>query len=383
MRIVFLIEDLQLAGAERVVLELAQAGRGMGCATHIVTLRETNNLDSSQYRDVQWLPLFRQDEFHWPFSALAAARRLRRVLARLRPDAVAIHSPKAAVVAALAGVPFPALWVLHGHDVCWDGSTARLRFSRGLQRWARRRLGGRLAAVSPSLAKYAAEGLRVERKEIAVISNGVDTGRFRFEEKKPEGDVTVCVLGRLVPWKGPAQAMEAFVWLKKEFPAARLWFVGDGPMREGLAAEAAARGWTRSVTFWGVVQQPEDLLREASVLWHVSESEGFGIACTEAMALGVPVVGFDVRGVHSLLEGGCGVLVPLKDARGLAEQTALLVRDGERYRTIVRAARARVESHYSLEKMCAGHYGLMRSFCHGEEASDTTRADRNWPVRAC
>ncbi len=363
MRIVYLVESLKSAGAERVVMELAKAAGREGCEAHVVTLREANTLKGSRYQDVEWHPLFRLGKFRWHKSAPVAAWRLRRKLKQLRPDVLAIHTPKAAVVAALAGVRVPTLWVLHGHDVCWDGRTARHRLSRGLQRWTQRKLAAHLAAVSASLADHAAEGLGMAREEIAVVPNGVDTERFRFEERTPTENVVVCVLGRLVAGKGPWQALEAFGWLRKQFPAARLWFVGDGPLRDGLTAVVAERGWKNAVTFWGMVERPEERLREATVLWMPSESEGLPVACVESMATGTPVLGFDVRGVRDLLQGGCGVLVPPQDAGELAEQTARLVRDGARYRKMARAARTRVERGYSFERMQAGHLQLMRAIC--------------------
>lgn len=369
MRIVLLVESLQLAGAERVVLELARAGHGEGCEAHIVTLRDERILDDGPYRGVGWQPLFSADEFRWPWSVPMAARRLRRTVARLRPDVVAIHSPKTAIVAALARISAPTLWVLHGHDVCWDAATVRRKMSRELQRWARRILRARVAAVSPSLADDAARGLGLAREEIVVIPNGVDTERFTFEEHVPTDDVIVGFLGRLISQKGPLHALESFAILKKKFPSARLWFVGDGPMRDELTSVAGAKGWNDDVRFWGSVPRPEEYLRQATVLWHTSECEGFGLACAEAMASGVPVVGFDVRGIRDLLTGGCGVLVPPKDARELAVQTALLVCDASRYRAIARDARTRVENQYSLEQMCRGHYELMRAICADESAT--------------
>ncbi len=370
MRIAYLVESLQPAGAERVVMELARAGCGADCEASIVTLREAQGASSGKGRDIQEFPLFKPGEFHWPGSAPAAAWRLRRTLERLRPDVVAIHTPKAALIGALAGTRVPTLWVLHGHDVCWDGATLRHKLSRALQRWVRRRMGGRVAAVSASLADHAAEGLGLPRHQIAVIPNGIDTSRFRFQERTPTDDVVVCVLGRLIPKKGPGQALEAFGWLKKQLPAARLWFVGDGPMWDELTAVVAERGWKHAVTFWGMVERPEERLRQATVLWMPSESEGFGIACVEAMASGVPVLGFDVRGVRDLLQDGCGVLVPPQDAGELAEQTVRLVRDGAAYQAMARAARARVDSQYSFERMRAGHYQLMQALCRREPAAE-------------
>ena len=76
MRIAFLVESLQMAGAERVVQELAQAGRDEGCEARVITLQETQACEASQYQDVQEFPLFKRGEFHWPKSALIAALRL-------------------------------------------------------------------------------------------------------------------------------------------------------------------------------------------------------------------------------------------------------------------------------------------------------------------
>ena len=239
----------------------------------------------------------------------------------------------------------------------------RRRRSRDLQRWTRERLKVRVAAVSSSLADHAAEGLGLPRRQINVIPNGFATDRFRFEERRPKEEIVVCVLGRLIPAKGPWQALEAFAILRERLPAARLWFIGDGPMRQELVAKVAESGLSELVTFWGMLPRPEARLRETDVLWMPSESEGMPLACIEAMACGIPVLGYDVRGVRDLLQDGCGILVTPKDSRGLAEQTARLVEDSDGYRALALKARLRVEKHYSLQRMCADHYGLMRSLC--------------------
>lgn len=361
MRIVFFIESLKLAGAERVVLELARASSIEGCEAEVVTLRDSQGPGRDLLEGVNVSPLFEQGKFRWPASALPAAMRLRGILKDIQPDVLAIHTPKAALIAAAAGIKVPTLWVLHGHDICWDGAPSRRRRSRSLQRWTRRKLKAHVAAVSSSLADHAAVGLGMSRKRITVIPNGVDTNRFQFQERTPVDDVVVCFLGRLIPGKGPLQAVEAFELLKKQLPAARLWFIGDGPMRRQLAAEVSTRGLSESVTFWGMLQRPEARLREAHILWMPSQSEGLPVACVEAMASGIPVVGYNVRGVRDLLQDGVGIMTDPKDARGLAAQTVLLVRDGEKYRTIARRARSLVEKEYSLQGMCTRHYALMRT----------------------
>ena len=49
-----------------------------------------------------------------------------------------------------------------------------------------------------------------------------------------------------------------------------------------------------------------------------SEREGLPRSVLEAMAMGTPVIGADVRGTRDLLAGGCGTLVPVGDTEALA-----------------------------------------------------------------
>ena len=60
------------------------------------------------------------------------------------------------------------------------------------------------------------------------------------------------------------------------------------------------------------------LLRASRAAVLVSEQEGLPTCVIEALALGVPVVGTDIRGTRDLLREGGGWSVPLGDIRAIA-----------------------------------------------------------------
>jgi glycosyltransferase involved in cell wall biosynthesis len=73
-----------------------------------------------------------------------------------------------------------------------------------------------------------------------------------------------------------------------------------------------------------------------------SRYEGWPIAVAEAMASGVPVVGFDVAGVRELARHGeDGVLVPAGDLDGLARALRRVWTDDSLRERMGRAARTR------------------------------------------
>jgi glycosyltransferase involved in cell wall biosynthesis len=69
------------------------------------------------------------------------------------------------------------------------------------------------------------------------------------------------------------------------------------------------------------------------------------------MALGKPVVAFDVGGVSEMLaDGEVGTLVPPRDTKALAEQFLRYLRDPELRAAQGQAARARVEQSFDAAR---------------------------------
>jgi glycosyltransferase involved in cell wall biosynthesis len=130
-----------------------------------------------------------------------------------------------------------------------------------------------------------------------------------------EGEPTVVFLGRLVPMKRPEHAVAAFRMLRDHVPSARLWVIGDGPLRERLQREG-----TPGVELLGRVSGEELRERLARAHVHVTTAvrEGWGLNVSEAAACGTPSIGYAAPGLVDSIHASGGALVD-PDPAALAE----------------------------------------------------------------
>ena len=139
-------------------------------------------------------------------------------------------------------------------------------------------------------------------------------------------------------------------------PRAQFLLVGDGPLRDKLEAQAIGLGLDGVAHFVGRQKDVRPYLASMDVFLISSAFEGFGIAPAEAMAMGVPVVATDVEGLRNIVRPGeTGLLGAFDDdvVPTLSQLVVSLIEDPERCATMGVAARASVESRFSIERMQA------------------------------
>ena len=142
----------------------------------------------------------------------------------------------------------------------------------------------------------------------------------------------VLAVGNAVPGKGLPEAIRTFAAAR--LPGARMVVAGDlerNPHERALVEEAAA-GANGAVELAGVLtsEQLAERYGAARVLLTASRYEGWPIAVGEAMASGVPVVGYNVPGMRELVRHeGEGLLAPPGDIPALADSLRRVWRDAE------------------------------------------------------
>lgn len=138
------------------------------------------------------------------------------------------------------------------------------------------------------------------------------------------------ILSALVPYKKIDLAVEAAVRAGR-----RLVIVGDGPLREALAARCGSRVETLG---WLPQDQIRRLIGRAKSLI-VPGVEDFGITALEALASGTPVIGADTGGVRDSIVEGTGLFFETGSVESLAE--AMVAVEGIEWDRGVLRARAR------------------------------------------
>lgn len=153
---------------------------------------------------------------------------------------------------------------------------------------------------------------------------------------RPEDDPTILYIGRLERAKRPYDAIRAFDVIKNRLPNAKLWIIGDGPIRGQL--EDLAR---QDVQFFGKVSDAQklELMSRAHVLLVPYVREGWGLVVTEANACGTPAIGYNVPGLKdSIRHGETGLLTTENTPEALAQLTVELLQDDKLRHRLAQAA---------------------------------------------
>jgi glycosyltransferase involved in cell wall biosynthesis len=278
-------------------------------------------------------------EFHWHYDRWQRALSMRAMELDRAIDFDVIHHVTLASYWARAGVavvPKPLVWGPIGGGVNPPLVLVPALGPRGAVQSAARAIGRPLMANRPSmrktrrdaeviLAQNRATGrVLVKGRKVALLSNALAVeldGAWPLTER----DNDVLFVGRLLAWKAPMLALQAFRYVQS--PNAVLRFCGQGPEQRRL--ERAIRRWGLSdrVRFEGWLPRDQLLakLARAGALLHPALHEEAGLCVAEALTFGTPVVSLDHGGPAELVrqwpESPAALIRPEKEdatARSLA-----------------------------------------------------------------
>ncbi len=211
----------------------------------------------------------------------------------------------------------------------------------------------------------AAKQLRLEgvpARKIHTIRNGVDSDVFSMRPRALGPLRRIITVANLRAEKGHDTLLAAARRVVRDQPEVEFLFVGDGPLRRVLEDQAHADGLARHVRFLGERSDIAALLGAADLFVLPSRSEALPNSVLEAMAAGLPVIATRVGGVPELIESGLnGMLVPPDHPDALTAVMLDLIRRPTFALKLGRAARAKVESRFSFERMVSAFETLYRT----------------------
>ncbi len=169
----------------------------------------------------------------------------------------------------------------------------------------------------------------------------------------------VGMVGRLESVKGAETFLRAAAELALLHADVRFVIGGAGTQAGDLHALRTALAIEDRLVFPGKVPSAPATFAALDVVVVPSLSEGFGIVALEAGALGKPVVASAVGGLPEVIDNGrTGLLVPPADPSALAGAIAALLHDPARAAEMGAAARDRVTSEFTLERMTSAYLAL-------------------------
>lgn len=361
------------------VMHVIDSGGPGGAET--IFLQTATGLDQSRFRSIAvvghegWLSEQLETRGIGPHIAPAKGSFNVRYLSRLlclarrhKIDVIVAHLYGSAVYASLAGVILstPVVSVLHGQtDIPHSDRFISLK-SAIVRKGSRK-----VVFVSERLQNHLAPRLGLTRSQCVVVPNGVDTGVFsprpdrslRVELTLPDDAVLVGAIGNIRSPKAYDVLLRAAHLIVNRSPRLHFVIAGDcaNTLGDELAELCRKLDIDDHVTFLGLRSDIARILNNLDIFVLSSRTEGFSIACVEAMACGVPVIATRSGGPEEILEGEAGILVPTGDPAAIADALERVVSSSDLAPTLAATALRRVHQEYSLGKMLSRYEALLAS----------------------
>jgi glycosyltransferase involved in cell wall biosynthesis len=221
------------------------------------------------------------------------------------------------------------------------------RYASGIERGLLANADG-VIAVSKKMSDVMQEEFQHGREDVDIIYNGLDVSDYW---PAPEAKIPfrIASVARLDPRKGLRFLIEAAKNLVAQFPQLTVHIAGEGNHRPVLEQRIREAGLEKVVCLVGN-KSGEALLhhyQQAEIFVLPSLGESQGIVFMEAMACGLPVVGFNIGGVNEMITNGSeGFLVEIENVPALTDAIKRLLTDRQAAREMGRRGRQRIESDF-------------------------------------
>ncbi len=307
---------LRAAGAEMILLPVASSGPNHFPRPRISESQKRNWQEEGLIDRAVKVKQVEQNSLHYLLDGLSIKKALLEILAEQPVDAVLGWQQEIAFLPQLLrshGVIFGMI-ASNGHYKEWyNGSNRARKYLRDLTVVRKFRQADVVFARSNFMRKLIIELFDLNEQRVDVSYCGVAPA---FSKKERVAQVKVSrfiYYGSFSHEKGIFDALEALGRVAAQGERNWTFRIAGWGEKARVRQVAYENGIETRIEMRGHLDQSE-LVRElewAQVAILPSYAESFGLACAEAQAAGLPVIGYDVGGVPEIVENGItGWLTP-------------------------------------------------------------------------
>lgn len=359
-RIIFVLGNLELGGAERQALILAR----------FLSQQEQAQVEVWGFnKSGPVAEICDQHAIPWRVIPCAFGRDCSRGLSDLRAVARALRQAQPDILLPYTFLPnlvCGLVWKRTGARACvWNQRDEGLVpfASTAIHRAVKRT--SHFISNSEAGARFLIDKLNVDEAKVTIIPNGVETvaavsDRRAWRERLSVNDqaFVACMVANLHLNKDHDTVLRAWRKVVDELDAtnrsALLVLAGrhDGAY-ESLTTLARELQLNDNVCFTGPISDVAGLLSAADVSVFSSRSEGCPNVVLESMAAGLPVAGTDIKGIRDVVGTvGAQFLAPVGDADSLAKVLLKMARSSLMCERAGDYNRFRVQQNYDALRMC-------------------------------
>ncbi len=342
-------------GSGVIATELGKALANEGHQVHFITYREPVRLDSFSenilYHEVTALdyPLFQYQPYESALASKIVDVAKFEGLDILHVHYAIPHASSALMAQSILrdrGYRLPFVTTLHGTDITLVGKDPSYK---PVVEYSINRSNG-VTSVSQNLKEETLKNFNITR-EVEVIPNFIDFSRFKKTDKEhfkkaiaPNGEKILTHVSNFRKVKRVDDVVRMFDLVLKKVPS-KLFLVGDGPERMNIEILCRELGNCEQVRFLGKQDAVEELLAVSDLFILPSETESFGLAALEAMAVEVAVISSNAGGLPEInIQGKTGFMSNVGDFEDMAKNAVYILEDENRLKEFKKNALAQAKT---------------------------------------
>jgi len=181
------------------------------------------------------------------------------------------------------------------------------------------------------------------KKTIEVIGAGIDFEKINQAKPFKNKSFDAVHVGRIHPSKGTSDLVKIWQNVTVDKPEAKAVIIGGGSEEENqkLKNQIKKARLSKKLFIAGYLSEKQlnSTLKSAKIFLFTDHEAGWGLAIAEAMAAGLPVVGYNLEIFGDVFRQGY-VTVPLGDTKKFAEKILYLLDHQENYQILQKQALA-------------------------------------------
>lgn len=196
---------------------------------------------------------------------------------------------------------------------------------------------------------------KIPNNKIFVVKHGVNSKYFDISHRRqirPENDLKILYVGLINQRKNTLALCDIVKVLKDKGYNFHLDVIGDGPLKILVQNRINELEINAFMGLRGEVSELEKdkYYMHADVFLFPTMQEGFGLVIAEALAAGVPIVGYNISSLPEIVDENCGILCPVGDIEAMSNALISFINDRERLIEMGKCSVENATKHFNWEK---------------------------------
>lgn len=360
MKILHVINSLNIGGAEKLIVETLPAYKANNIEVDLFLVQDTNSPYLKELRELNCCKIFIAGigSLYNPFKIFRIVPYINKY------DLIHVHLFPAQYWVVLAKCLRLSKTLL----VFTEHNTSNRRIQNNKFKYIERFIYSyysRIVCITPEVKKVLVDYTNLDKNRFQVIGNGVSLTKIQnahiLEKKKlndsiSESDKLIIQIAGFRAQKDQKTVIRSLLHLDSNI---KLLLVGEGELLEDCKKLVLDLELKDRVLFLGMRSDVPSLLKTADLSVISSHWEGFGLAAVEGMAAGKPLLASNVGGLANVVEGA-GVLFEKGNDVELASKIKKILSDDIFYNELVSLGLERAKK-YDISNMVDSHINMYKN----------------------